>query len=86
MEGSFLIRPAQVEIALQMFEPPGGKNAVMQLNMGEGKSTVIVPMLVAAVSRKKEVCPQVVVLSSLYPTKLSVFVRKNGWNSRHAIA
>ena len=78
VEGSFLIRPAQVEIALQMFEPPGGKNAVMQLNMGEGKSTVIVPMLVAAVSRKKEVCPQVVVLSSLYPTNCQFLSAKMG--------
>jgi hypothetical protein len=26
------------------YNPPNGQNAVMQLNMGEGKSSVIVPM------------------------------------------
>ena len=77
-EGNFIIRPEQVEIALQMFEPPSEKNAVMQLNMGEGKSSVIVPMLVASISRKEGFCPQVVVLSSLYPTNSQSLSSKLG--------
>ena len=77
-EGNFMIRPAQVEIAQQMFDPPDDKNAVMQLNMGEGKSSVIVPMLVASISRKKGLCPQVVILSSLYPTNSQSLRAKMG--------
>jgi len=34
------IRSAQAELALEMIDPPAGKNSVMQLNMGEGKSSV----------------------------------------------
>ncbi|KAL7928418.1 hypothetical protein V8C35DRAFT_332985 [Trichoderma chlorosporum] len=34
-------------IASQMRNPPQGKNATMQLNMGEGKSTVILPTVAA---------------------------------------
>lgn len=43
VEGNLLIRPVQEEIASQMIHPPGGGNSTLQLNMGEGKSSVIVP-------------------------------------------
>ena len=47
IESGILIRDIQEDIALQMRDPPNGKNAVMQLNMGEGKSSVIVPVVAA---------------------------------------
>ncbi|KAK4155980.1 hypothetical protein C8A00DRAFT_41452 [Chaetomidium leptoderma] len=37
-------------IAAQMRDPPHAKNSVMQLNMGEGKSSVIVPAVAAALA------------------------------------
>ncbi|XP_063718133.1 uncharacterized protein LOC134845172 isoform X2 [Symsagittifera roscoffensis] len=77
-EGNFMIRPAQVEIAQQMLDPPHNKNAVMQLNMGEGKSSVIVPILVASIYLKKGCCPQVVVLGSLHPTNSQSLRAKMG--------
>jgi hypothetical protein len=40
IDGDFSIRPAQAELAIEMMHPDGGENAVMQLNMGEGKSSV----------------------------------------------
>ncbi|KAF9769930.1 hypothetical protein IL306_012577 [Fusarium sp. DS 682] len=43
-----MIRDVQQQIAKQMIDPPGHENAVMQLNMGEGKSTVIVPIVATA--------------------------------------
>jgi hypothetical protein len=49
-ESGILVRPVQEGIARQMRQPPNGKNAVMQLNMGEGKSTVIVPMVATALA------------------------------------
>ena len=42
-EGSLQIRPNQYETAKKMMNTPG---AVVQLNMGEGKTRVILPMLV----------------------------------------
>ncbi|KXH25073.1 hypothetical protein CSIM01_12989 [Colletotrichum simmondsii] len=47
-ESDIMIRQVQQQIAREMIQPPGNNNAVMQLNMGEGKSSVIVPMASAA--------------------------------------
>ncbi|OTA55802.1 hypothetical protein K449DRAFT_468641 [Hypoxylon sp. EC38] len=50
IESGIMIRPVQQEIAMRMGNPEAGGNAVMQLNMGEGKSSVIVPMVAAALA------------------------------------
>jgi hypothetical protein len=47
IEGNLRIRKVQSDIAKTMVDPPDDKNAVMQLNMGEGKSSVIVPIVAA---------------------------------------
>ncbi|OTB10950.1 hypothetical protein K445DRAFT_236605 [Daldinia sp. EC12] len=50
IEGDLMIRPVQEQIAKNMRSPEGCRNAVMQLNMGEGKSSVIVPMVATALA------------------------------------
>lgn len=50
IEQEIMIRPVQNKIATAMRSPPGMENSVMQLNMGEGKSTVIVPVVAAALA------------------------------------
>ncbi|EJT69150.1 hypothetical protein GGTG_13259 [Gaeumannomyces tritici R3-111a-1] len=50
VESNITIRKVQIDIARQMISPPDGRNSVMQLNMGEGKSTVIVPTVAAALA------------------------------------
>ncbi|VBB80720.1 Putative protein of unknown function [Podospora comata] len=50
VEQGILIRPVQHQIAANMRQPPAGKSCVMQLNMGEGKSSVIVPIVSIAIS------------------------------------
>ncbi|KAF4983724.1 hypothetical protein FZEAL_940 [Fusarium zealandicum] len=47
-ESEIMIREVQQQIAQQMIEPPDDQNAVMQLNMGEGKSSVLVPIISTA--------------------------------------
>jgi hypothetical protein len=42
VEGQLQIRPAQHDIVQHLLAKPG---AIMQLNMGEGKTRVILPML-----------------------------------------
>lgn len=44
-ESGLLVRELQEEIAKQMRCPPNNANSVMQLNMGEGKSSVLVPII-----------------------------------------
>ncbi|KAF2745418.1 hypothetical protein M011DRAFT_478936 [Sporormia fimetaria CBS 119925] len=50
VESGVLVREVQEEIAYKMRQPPNGSNTVMQLNMGEGKSSVIVPIAAAALA------------------------------------
>jgi hypothetical protein len=50
IESGITIREVQEQVAAEMRHPSSGSNAVMQLNMGEGKSTVIIPMVAAALS------------------------------------
>ncbi|KAL4812455.1 hypothetical protein BDW67DRAFT_193625 [Aspergillus spinulosporus] len=50
IESGILIRDVQEQIARQMRNIQPGQNAVMQLNMGEGKSSVIVPIVVIALA------------------------------------
>lgn len=47
-ESQIMIREVQQQIAQQMIQPSGDHNAVMQLNMGQGKSSVIVPIVATA--------------------------------------
>lgn len=53
VESGITIRHVQEEIAGCMRSPAGGRNAVMQLNMGEGKSSVIVPIVASALADGK---------------------------------
>ncbi|KAM0718943.1 hypothetical protein Q7P37_006015 [Cladosporium fusiforme] len=50
IESGIMIREVQEQIACEMRNPSSGRNSVMQLNMGEGKSTVIIPMVAASLA------------------------------------
>jgi hypothetical protein len=52
-ESGIMIREVQMDIARQMSYPPKDRNSVMQLNMGEGKSSVIVPVVATTLGDKK---------------------------------
>ncbi|KAI0886696.1 uncharacterized protein GGS22DRAFT_199079 [Annulohypoxylon maeteangense] len=54
IESDIMIREVQAKIAARMRSPKGGGNSVMQLNMGEGKSSVIVPAVAAALADGKQ--------------------------------
>ncbi|PHH88387.1 hypothetical protein CDD83_7603 [Cordyceps sp. RAO-2017] len=47
VESGITIRENQESIAADMRAPPNNRNATMQLNMGEGKSSVIAPIVAA---------------------------------------
>ncbi|KAJ3397400.1 hypothetical protein HDU80_009570, partial [Chytriomyces hyalinus] len=60
VEGGLQIRPNQYATALQMMDKP---SSIVQLNMGEGKTRVIMPMILLAHSSKS--LPRVTVLNPL---------------------
>ncbi|KAL8627825.1 hypothetical protein Q9189_006473 [Teloschistes chrysophthalmus] len=64
IENDFLIRPVQVRVALEMIQPSNPANTLMQLNMGEGKSSVIIPLIASALADCTQLV-RVVVLRSL---------------------
>ncbi|PNP61699.1 hypothetical protein FNYG_13588 [Fusarium nygamai] len=76
-ESEILIRDVQQQIAQQMIQPPDNKNSVMQLNMGEGKSSVIVPSVAAALGDGSKLIrvivskPQAKQLHQMLTSKLS---------------
>ncbi|KAF8420356.1 hypothetical protein EV426DRAFT_675169 [Tirmania nivea] len=75
IENNLLIRQVQAEIAFEMLEPHSGCNTVMQLNMGEGKSSVIVPIVAAALADKNKLV-RVVVLKALSGQMFHLLVQK----------
>ncbi|XP_031629745.1 uncharacterized protein LOC116344981 [Contarinia nasturtii] len=73
IEQNLTIRPIQIVIAKRMIDPEKSsddtKHSVMQLNMGEGKTAVIVPIVASRLANNKHAC-QVTVLKSLFATNL----------------
>lgn len=53
VESGIMIRPVQETIAHHMRSPSDGLNTVLQLNMGEGKSSTILPVVAATLADKK---------------------------------
>ncbi|KAI1366807.1 hypothetical protein F5Y08DRAFT_112758 [Xylaria arbuscula] len=60
VESGILIRDVQERIAHEMIKPRSKCNAVLQLNMGEGKSSVVVPMVAAKLANKSQLARVVV--------------------------
>ena len=77
IENNILIRQVQAEIAEEMMSPSSGANSILQLNMGEGKSSVIVPIVAAALADGKRLV-RVVVLKSLWSQMFQVLLRTLG--------
>ncbi|KAJ0336281.1 hypothetical protein KNSL1_013335 [Colletotrichum chrysophilum] len=48
IDSGLMVREVQESVAKSMRDPPSGKNTTMQLLMGEGKSSVILPIVAAA--------------------------------------
>lgn len=61
IQNDILIRPVQIKIAQELIK---GKNGVLQLQMGDGKSSVITPMICASTSNGSRLV-RVIVLRSL---------------------
>ncbi|KAF9769646.1 hypothetical protein IL306_012919 [Fusarium sp. DS 682] len=59
-ESEIMIRNVQQQIAQKMISPPENENALMQLNMGEGKSSVIVPMVAVALADASKIISVIV--------------------------
>lgn len=82
IEQNLTIRGVQVNVANHMMNPTkiGGsdaKHSVMQLNMGEGKTAVIAPIIASILANGKQVC-QITMLKPLFATNLKLYRRYLG--------
>ena len=77
VQGNFLIRRAQAEIAMEIMSPRSGENTVMQVNMGEGKSSVIIPISAAALADGKQLV-RVIVPKALTVQMFDLLVARLG--------
>ncbi|KAI0199126.1 hypothetical protein F4808DRAFT_433446 [Astrocystis sublimbata] len=60
VESGILIRDVQEQIASEMINPRSNCNTTLQLNMGEGKSSVIIPMVAAELANGSQLARVVV--------------------------
>jgi hypothetical protein len=68
LEMNITIREIQVEVARHMIQPKTTiRNIVMQMNMGEGKTSVILPMLALSLASPSANLVRIIVLKSLFP-------------------
>ncbi|KAI8296379.1 hypothetical protein K4K59_004011 [Colletotrichum sp. SAR11_240] len=68
IEANLLIRPDQVDVALATISPVSGNNSVLQMNMGQGKTSCIIPMVAAALANRQNLVRVVVPKALLLQT------------------
>ena len=77
IENNILIREDQALIAQEMMYPTSRRNSVLQLNMGQGKSSVIVPAIAAVLADGVNLA-RVIVLKPLAKQMWHILIRKLG--------
>ncbi|KAG8719382.1 hypothetical protein FRC09_011187 [Ceratobasidium sp. 395] len=75
IDGNFSTRTIQTQVAQEMIKPLSSASTVLQLNMGEGKSSVIVPIISAALADSTRLV-RVVVLKPLWRQMFHLLVSR----------
>ncbi|KAF8550407.1 hypothetical protein OG21DRAFT_1446652 [Imleria badia] len=77
LQGNFLIRRGQVDVAKEIIAPHSRENTVMQVNMGEGKSSVIIPICAAALADSSQLV-RIIVPKALKTQMLHLLANRLG--------
>ncbi|CAJ0547291.1 Ff.00g019180.m01.CDS01 [Fusarium sp. VM40] len=78
IESNMMIRPVQIDVALATISPLSGSNSVLQMNMGQGKTSCIIPMAAAALANKKQLVRVIVPKALLQQTAQLLQARLGG--------
>ncbi|KAK5999276.1 hypothetical protein PT974_01669 [Cladobotryum mycophilum] len=78
IDNNLLIRPSQVDVARAIVSPASGHNSVLQMNMGQGKTSCIMPMAVTMLADRKSLCRLIVPKALLLQTAQVVQSRIGG--------
>ncbi|RSL92517.1 hypothetical protein CEP52_013761 [Fusarium oligoseptatum] len=68
IDNNILIRPPQVDVARAIIWPASESNSVLQMNMGQGKTSCVIPMAVAMLADKTQLCRLMVPRALLHQT------------------
>ncbi|KAI1778973.1 hypothetical protein F4818DRAFT_455215 [Hypoxylon cercidicola] len=85
IDSNFLIRAEQVDVAQAMIAPSSGQNSVLQMNMGKGKTSCIVPMVVAALADSQNLVRLIVPKALLMQTAQTAQSRLGGLLGREVL-
>lgn len=83
IESNILIRPDQVDVARATIWPASGSNSVLQMNMGRGKTSCIIPMVAVSMANKKNLVRIIVPKALLQQTAQLLQARLGGMLNRH---
>ncbi|KAK1971591.1 hypothetical protein LY78DRAFT_688890 [Colletotrichum sublineola] len=78
IEANLMIRPDQVDVALATISPASGTNSVLQMNMGQGKTSCIIPMVAAALANRQNLVRVIVPKALLLQTAQLLQARLGG--------
>jgi len=78
IDNNMLIRPDQVEVARAIIAPAEGANSVLQMNMGSGKTSCIVPMTMSILADGMKLARLVVPKALLAQTAQIIQARLGG--------
>ncbi|KAK0755675.1 hypothetical protein N5P37_011775, partial [Trichoderma harzianum] len=78
VDNNMLIRESQVDVARAIISPRSGVNSVLQMNMGQGKTSCIIPMAVSVLADRKNLCRLIVPKALLFQTAQIIQSRLGG--------
>ncbi|KAL4784729.1 hypothetical protein BJX76DRAFT_356715 [Aspergillus varians] len=78
IDSNIQIREDQVTVALEMISPLSGTNSVLQMNMGQGKTSVVTPMVACVLADRKKLTRLLVPKALLSQTAQILQLRLGG--------
>ncbi|OJJ45284.1 hypothetical protein ASPZODRAFT_99177 [Penicilliopsis zonata CBS 506.65] len=78
IDSNILIRDIQIEVAMAMMSPASGRNSALQMNMGQGKTSCIIPMIIAELADTQRLARVVVPKALLVQTAHLLQTRLGG--------
>lgn len=78
IDNNILIRASQIDVARAIISPSSDSNSVLQMNMGQGKTSCIMPMAVTALADKNQLCRIIVPRALLQQTAQVIQSRLGG--------
>ncbi|EPS41761.1 hypothetical protein H072_4291 [Dactylellina haptotyla CBS 200.50] len=78
IDSNLLLRPEQIEVAHATINPASAENSVLQMNMGQGKTSCIMPMAASSLADSKRLVRIVVPRALILQTVQMIHARLGG--------